>query len=168
MLDSPRSFILIIASVVVAITLVVFGTKVFKSDQEKSVDLNPIINKEEIIPAETITTPTPSKTTTTAPKPSPTNVITPNNKTNYTVNYYSSGFSPSSLTIRAGQSVRFLNQAGASMYVMAAPSGIGFSEFDQGKSVGRGGYYDFTFNRKGTFVYFNNNKKTDAAVITVE
>ena len=57
-----------------------------------------------------------------------------------------------------------------SMYVVATPSSStgGTSEFDQGKSVGKGGYYDYTFNRKGTFVYYNNNKKIDAAVIIVE
>ncbi|MEK7567822.1 MAG: hypothetical protein AAB513_02795 [Patescibacteria group bacterium] len=167
MLDSPRSFILITASIVVAITLVVLGTKAFKGEQKKTTDLNPVINKEEAkteIPAKTTTT---SKTTV-APKPSTSNTVTPNTKTDYTINYYSSGFSPSNLTIKTGQSVRFINQAGASMYVMATPSGSGFSEFDQGKSVGKGGYYDFTFNRKGTFIYYNNNKKTDTAAITVE
>lgn len=87
----------------------------------------------------------------------------------YLVTYLNSGFSPATLTIKRGKAVHFLNSSSKAMSIIAADQYSQFSrELNQEQSVGRGGYYDFSFVTPGTWVYTNRNNKTDRGTIIVE
>ena len=73
-----------------------------------------------------------------------------------TVLYKSSGFTPAQVHIKAGQVVHFINASSAGMRVYYAGQGAAaYIELDEQKVVGRGGTYDFLFNRPGTWGYYN-------------
>jgi plastocyanin len=70
-----------------------------------------------------------------------------------------SGFSPATVTVTVGQTVRFVNGTDGTMRIYSVTN-LGspiYPGFDQGKSVGRGGVYDFLFNKSGTWGYYNLN-----------
>lgn len=88
----------------------------------------------------------------------------------YLVVYTSKGFSPATLQIKAGETVRFVNNSTLSLRVAAADTSLNAPnrELDQVKSVGKGGTYDFTFNAKGVVIYQNLNDKSKTGSILVK
>ncbi len=73
-----------------------------------------------------------------------------------TVLYKSSGFIPAQVHIKAGQVVHFINASSAGMRVYYTGQGsAAYIELDEQKVVGRGGTFDFLFNRPGTWGYYN-------------
>lgn len=87
----------------------------------------------------------------------------------YIVSYTNSGFSPKSLTIKTGKSVHFVNNSAKAMSIVTTTTQNQVqSELNQGKTVGQGGTYDFTFLAPGTWVYMNRNAQSDFATIIVE
>lgn len=74
------------------------------------------------------------------------------------VNYTDSGFSPSSLEIKKGQTVQFVNQSAGGMWVGSGPhpTHTAYPEFDAKKSVPSGGVYEFTFDKIGEWKYHNH------------
>ena len=103
-----------------------------------------------------------SKTTTSAP------VILKDGS--YLVSYTNRGFSPSTLTIKAGKSVHFVNNSSKAMSLTTTDTTNSqvFAEFNQGKTVGQGGFYDFTFLSVGTWGYMNRNNAIDKGTIIVQ
>lgn len=87
----------------------------------------------------------------------------------YIVSYTSTGFSPATVTIKRGKSVHFVNNSNKAMSLTAVDqySQI-YREFNQEQSVGRSGFYDFTFVTGGIWVYTNRNYRADRGTIIVE
>lgn len=85
----------------------------------------------------------------------------------YLVYYTKTGFSPQILTIPAGKSVRFVNNSdGKSMSVGSTDSSnIIYRAFNQTKTVGAGGTYEYTFVDKGTYLYNNKTNPGDQGII---
>lgn len=97
-----------------------------------------------------------------------------------TVSYSANGFSPSSVTIKVGGTVTFVDQGTGKMWVASAQhpthtaySGTTLSEhcddaadvsFDQCKN---GPTYSFTFNKAGTWRYHNHSQASHFGSVTV-
>ena len=85
------------------------------------------------------------------------------------VTYTDSGFSPKSLTVKVGTAVTFTNNSSAAMWVASAvhPTHQLLPGFDQLKSVGRGGIYEYTFAKVGTWKYHNHVAPADSGSVVV-
>ncbi len=126
-------------------------------------------NSTNQIQIENVATTTPVKPAVAPAKKVVAPVYTTNAK--YTVvNYTNSGFVPATLSIKAGQSVRFVNMTQGAMMVASNPhpEHSDYPEFEQGKTVGYKGIYDFTFVRVGTWGYHNHLNPSKTAVIVVQ
>lgn len=69
------------------------------------------------------------------------------------------GFSPASVTVKKGTTVKFVNKTTGGMSVASDPhpTHIIYPELDQWKSSFKGkGEYDFTFDKVGTWGYHNH------------
>ena len=135
-----------------------------KSDSE--------IANQEVKTEETVKTETPAvttKTTSTA-KTGSTQLPSVTKDGIYLIYYISSGFSPRSIEIPVGKSVRFVNSSsGKSMRIESTnTSNPIYNSFNQSKTVGAGGTYEYTFTDKGTFTYINKNNPTDYGAIIVK
>lgn len=87
----------------------------------------------------------------------------------YIVSYTKSGFSPTTLIIKRGKSVRFVNNSAKAMSIMAVDQNSQiYRELNQEQSVARAEFYDFTFGIAGTWVYTNRNNRLDRGTIIVE
>ncbi len=109
------------------------------------------------------------KTTTTivAPKTGSAGTLTKDGS--YYVSYTDSGFVPKSASIKSGKSVHFVNNSNKAMSIVTTvPDSQVFGELNQGKTVGRGGTYDFTFLSVGTWSYMNRNNQADRGTIIVQ
>lgn len=78
-----------------------------------------------------------------------------------TVSYTSGGFSPVSITVKAGTMVTFTNSSNHSMKV-------GGDSFTQSIAVGNGGLYQYQFNTKGTFGYKDLNNPSYTGTVIVQ
>ncbi|TSC62209.1 MAG: Plastocyanin [Parcubacteria group bacterium Gr01-1014_48] len=100
--------------------------------------------------------------------------------TEMTVAYGPKGFDPKSVTIKAGQTVTFVNESESSMWVGSSmhPTHADYPEktandclgsaFDQCEAVGTGGSYSFTFNKKGSWGYHNHVAPNNWGTVVVE
>lgn len=87
----------------------------------------------------------------------------------YIISYTASGFVPPVVEIRQGKSVHFVNDSNKAMSIASQePNDQVYGELNQGKTVGRGGTYDFTFLKTGTWKYLNRNNSLDTGVIIVK
>jgi len=88
------------------------------------------------------------------------------------VTYTDSGFSPSIVTIKRGESIKFVNESSEFMWVASNPHPTHtiYPGFDEGKAVGKGGSYTFTFNKTGDWGYHNHvrNIRTGRIVVKYE
>lgn len=86
-----------------------------------------------------------------------------------TVSYGSDGFSPKSLTVKKGSTVRWTNQSQSGMWVASAihPTHQLLPGFDQLKSVNTGGTYEYAFTKVGTWKYHNHVQVVDTGSIVV-
>lgn len=165
-----------VVAIILGLSTILFATRTYISEVDKNSTL--LISMSQGLPSRSSgTTGTPKQpTNTTQHNSNPTGVldthiVTPQTSADYIVSYTNTGFSPQKITIKAGQTVRFLNASGAhSLWIAAAagPTNFPLTEFNQGKSVGKGGTYNYTFSRKGNYVYYNNNNKNDVGLITVQ
>lgn len=112
--------------------------------------------------------PRPQSSTATKPSSAPsTPAMTANGS--YLVMYTNSGFSPATLTIKKGQSVHFVNYSSKAMSLTAIDQNSQiYRNFNQEQSVGRGGYFDFSFVIAGNWGYLNRNNQADRGTIVVE
>jgi plastocyanin len=87
-----------------------------------------------------------------------------------TVIYAVDGFKPALLEIPRGQSVRFINRSGTSMRLVANTDGgqRPYPGFDQSKTVGPGGVYDFSFTLTGSWGYRNQYDGVHIATVIVK
>lgn len=170
-IDKPKVFLILLLSLIAATAGYVYYFGVFPSLPKFSVDQEkpPIIATTTPV-ATSQPKPIPSYPAKPKDKPYTPSTITPSTKTDFTVIYTDAGFTPQTLQVPAGKSVRFTNGSSGSMLVSSAYNGTQptYSSLNQGSSVGRGGTYDFTFSERGTYIYFNLNKKTHTGVIAVQ
>lgn len=85
------------------------------------------------------------------------------------VTYTDSGFMPATITVKKGTTVTFRNEGSGGMWTASAvhPTHQVLPGFDQKKSVVKGGTYEYTFAKVGTWKYHNHVKPTDTAVVVV-
>ncbi len=83
-----------------------------------------------------------------------------------TVNYSATGYSPAALTIKKGDTVKFVAPAGVSMWTASDPhpTHTSLAGFDQ---KGAGAEYSYTFTTVGTFGYHNHLTAAHKGTITV-
>jgi plastocyanin len=172
MVDNPKGFIIIVISFLLSLTVINFATRAYikESDSQTNFVLDVTTpNKTKTPTSGTKTSTTGTKVTPTTSNPSNPTVSPTTAKTDYTIRLTNSGFTPQTLNIYAGKSVRFINESSGSMYIASSrsPNSNDLTEFNQGRSVGKGGYYDFTFGRAGLYVYYNQNDRTKTGVIDV-
>lgn len=86
------------------------------------------------------------------------------------VTYTDSGYSPTSLNIKAGETVVFVNESSRSMWTASDPHPVhtDFSAFDARKGYSSGQSYTFTFDKAGTYKYHNHLRSSDSGQIVVE
>ncbi|MBI4099425.1 cupredoxin domain-containing protein [Candidatus Microgenomates bacterium] len=86
------------------------------------------------------------------------------------VDYTATGFSPATVTIKKGQTVKFVNKSGSSMSVASNPhpTHTDYPGFDQFKSTSKGQTeYDFAFDKVGTWGYHNHLNPSDGGTVIV-
>lgn len=111
-----------------------------------------------------IKTTTPTKTTV-APVVQPT---TPASST-LIVTFTDKGFSPTSLTIKKGQTVTFVNNSSGKMWVAANPfpTSSEYPAFNEKSGVSNGSSWSFTFDKTGVWFYHNHYSPAQGAKIVV-
>lgn len=127
---------------------------------------------------------TPGSQTTTNQNPNGTDVTpaTPGNNT-VTVLYGPNGFSPSTVTVKQGDTVTFTNNGGDEMWVASAPHPThegydgttksthcaagytGPAPFDQ---CAVSTSFSFKFDKVGTWAYHNHGNRSDAGTVIVQ
>lgn len=88
-----------------------------------------------------------------------------------TVLYSLSGFSPSVVRVKVGQTVIFKNTTEDDEMWVASnphPTHVAYSGFDQRRGVVRDGEYAFTFTQKGTWGYHNHLNPSRGGQVIVE
>jgi plastocyanin len=85
------------------------------------------------------------------------------------VTYTDSGYQPNEVTVKKGTKVTFLNDSTGSMWTASGvhPTHQLLPGFDQLKSVVKGGKYEYTFIKVGTWKYHNHVKPTDGGIVIV-
>jgi len=86
-----------------------------------------------------------------------------------TITYTDSGFEPANQTVAVGTTVRFVNNSSRSMWVASDdhPTHTDLPEFDDGRGVGPGETYEFTFEEVGDWGYHDHLNSRAEGVITV-
>ena len=146
-----------ILAVAIIIVLIVLATK--SKDKDATVEIIPQPTENE--------TPSLPNNPPTQTEPENTTLNTP---TTHTVSYGSTGFSPSSLTIKAGDTVTFTNGTSSKMWVASDPhpQHTNFSDFDAGKGYEAGTSYSYTFMKAGTYTYHDHLHSSMRGTIVVE
>ncbi len=107
------------------------------------------------------------------------------NGTPATITLTDSGFSPSSITVKKGQAVTWVNESTQAMWVASAPhpahtgyDGASLNEhcaagyagpapFDECAEAQTGGSYTFTFDKAGTWKYHNHLRVEETGTVIV-
>ena len=88
-----------------------------------------------------------------------------------TVTYSDSGFSPATVSVKVGDTVRFVNTTTREMEVASNPHPIhtDYTAFDQGKtSFDKQNIFEFTFTKTGHWKYHNHEAPRNQGVVIVE
>lgn len=87
-----------------------------------------------------------------------------------TITYTDSGFSPTTLTIKSGDTVVFKNNGSKDFWPASAihPTHTIYPEFDAKKGIAPGATYSFTFTRIGSWKYHNHLNPSLTGTITVQ
>ncbi len=89
------------------------------------------------------------------------------------VAYTDTGFSPKSLTVKAGTTVRFVNNSSGTMWIISGSHPACVNEmntdnhFGQCAAVTPSTVYSFTFSTAGTFAFRNKVRPADSGTILV-
>lgn len=101
------------------------------------------------------------------------------------ITYTDTGFSPKNITVKAGDTVRFVNSSSHGMWVASSQhpthtqydgtstsqhcaSGANTSDvFDECAAVDPGTVYSFTFTKAGTFTFHNHVRASDTGSVSV-
>lgn len=104
--------------------------------------------------------------------PSSTGEASPSERVNNvknTVKYTNNGFMPDTLAVTVGTTVTFINESSGPMWVASNPhpTHTDLSGFDELQSVDRGGSYNYTFQKPGTWKYHNHVNAGDGGMVVV-
>ena len=90
-------------------------------------------------------------------------------KIDLAVSYGDDGFSPRTLTVLRGSTVRFTNISTRGMWVASGmhPTHQLLPGFDQLSAAAKNGTYSYAFDNVGTWQYHNHVNPTDVATIIV-
>ena len=90
-------------------------------------------------------------------------------KQELTVVYTNEGYTPNSLTIKKGQTVKFINLSDRMSWTASNdhPTHTIYPEFDEKRTSKKGETYTFTFQRVGTWGYHNHLNASHTGIITV-
>ncbi|OGG11905.1 hypothetical protein A2Z00_00945 [Candidatus Gottesmanbacteria bacterium RBG_13_45_10] len=85
------------------------------------------------------------------------------------VAYTDLGFAPSPVTVKQGTTVTFVNNSSRGMWVASDvhPTHLLLPGFDELSSAVKGGTYDYTFVKVGTWTYHNHVNPSDTGSVTV-
>lgn len=80
-----------------------------------------------------------------------------------------SGFAPASVTVKAGTTVTFVNESAGPMWVASDPHPTHtlLPGFDELASVEKGGTYEYTFTKVGTWTYHNHRMPGEKGTVVV-
>lgn len=94
------------------------------------------------------------------------------------VSYTDHGFEPTIVTIREGESVRFTNNSSRELWIASSGEKVavyprsvescGSSDLDSCEPFSPQDFWEFTFDRSGTFEVVNNLDKTTSGFVHVE
>ncbi len=87
-----------------------------------------------------------------------------------TIHYTDNGFVPSTVTIKVGQTVKFVNDTNEKMWVASDPhpSHTGYAGFDEDRGAAKGESYQFTFSKAGTWGFHNHLSSGDKGKVVVQ
>ena len=98
------------------------------------------------------------------------NVTLPKESATWTVSYSSNGFFPSTLTIKKGDSVRFVNNSDDEVSIKSEPNPEypNMATFESTAAYGSDGIFSYTFKDTGEWRYKNINNQSLAGTIVVK
>lgn len=84
--------------------------------------------------------------------------------------YTDSGFSPSAVNVKVGDTVTFKNQSSGGMWVASAPhpTHTDYPEFDAKKMYNQGESYSFMFTKQGNWKFHNHLGPTKFGAVNVQ
>lgn len=158
--------------IVIIVVLAIYGAFLWGKRSPVGTEVNEAPqgeNHEQATTATTTPVVTPVKKTTTTPTAPKMTSVTILKDGSYLVSYTDRGFIPATLEIKTGKSVHFVNNSNKAMSLTTTePNSQIYGEFNQGKTVGKGGVYDFTFLNAGSWSYMNRNNQGDRGVVMVK
>ncbi len=85
------------------------------------------------------------------------------------VTYTDGGFNPKAVTVKTGTTVTFMNDSSGVMWVASDvhPTHQLLPGFDELQSVAKGGSYEYTFIKVGTWTYHNHMNPSDKGTVVV-
>ncbi|HOX40930.1 MAG TPA: cupredoxin domain-containing protein [bacterium] len=88
----------------------------------------------------------------------------------YMISFTDSGFSPSEITIKKGDTISFINNSEMQMWVASAPhpQHTDYPEFDTKKGYAPGEMYSFKFEKAGTWRYHDHLNPERTGTINVQ
>ncbi|OHA22597.1 MAG: hypothetical protein A3H57_01975 [Candidatus Taylorbacteria bacterium RIFCSPLOWO2_02_FULL_43_11] len=166
-----KKTILIILVVVAAIAVLFYwsdGSNPIDSIFENATSTTPSSKSNETGTTKTTSQPS-TKTTYPAKTQTPVTNTNPGNVTpalpRAQINFTDAGFTPISMQVKLGQTIRFMNLGGKLMWIVPDSN---YPEFAQANPVSRGEYWDFTFNKAGTWRYHNKEDASKTGTISVQ
>lgn len=143
--------------IVILVLLAALGAYKFRSE------IKSIIMPQNSAPV-VESTPTP-----TTPAPTSTPEVTPPVTTTQTANevdYTDSGFSPATLTVKVGDTVKFVNKSANPMWVASNPhpTHTDLPGFDEKSTATE---YSYTFTKVGSWGFHNHRNPSDGGTIVV-
>ena len=86
------------------------------------------------------------------------------------VTYTDKGFSPETITLNQGATVKFINKSASGMWVASNPhpQHTDYSAFDARTPVPPNASYSFTFTKRGIWKYHNHVNSPHGGTITIE
>ncbi len=85
----------------------------------------------------------------------------------YFVSYENSGFKPKKFEISVGNSAHFINNSDKALRIWSKNQNAPYNVLNQTSSIGKGEVYNFNFNIKGFWEFYNLNNPKDTGSITV-
>lgn len=94
----------------------------------------------------------------------------PQENATWTLSYSGNTFSPQSLTIKKGDTVRFVNNSDEDMMIVSNPhpEHTDLPSLNSEKSLAPGGVYVYTFKNEGTWKYHNHSNPSVTGTVIVK
>lgn len=112
------------------------------------------------------------------PSPTPTPSPSPSSPKTVTITYADQGYSPSEVTIKKGDTVKWVNQGTEDMWTASGPhpahtgypttGGCINSTFDSCTGIKSGSSWSFTFDVTGTWLYHNHSNPGQRGKVVVQ